>query len=71
MSDKQRYRGPDIIEVGDAKAITMDTGEPVRDNPGEEPVSWYDASKDPTNPINQQEGTLADEGSGSGESSEA
>jgi hypothetical protein len=67
---KQRYHGPDIVEVGDVASITTANGEPVRDNPGQEPPDWYDASKDPTHQ-HHGKGKLADEDSGSEGSAEA
>jgi hypothetical protein len=69
MGDKQRYRGPDIVEMGDVESITTSDGTPVRDNPHQEPPTYYDASKDPTNPVNWSEEGQGGEGeSGEGES---
>lgn len=38
--DKQRYRGPEIVDAGDVRTVTTAGSAPVRDNPGIDPADW-------------------------------
>ena len=41
---KEKYRGPDIVDVGDVIASTTGHSEPVRDLESD-PPTWYNAAK--------------------------
>jgi hypothetical protein len=41
---KQRYRGPEVVDVGDVAATTTNLGAPVRDNPNIDPPTYYNAN---------------------------
>jgi hypothetical protein len=41
---KQRYRGPEVVDMGDVAATTTNMGAPVRDNPGIDPPTYYNAN---------------------------
>jgi hypothetical protein len=43
-TDKLRYREPEIVEIGDAVALTGVWKEPVRDNPNADNPAWYNAN---------------------------
>jgi len=41
---KLRYNGPQIVDIGDAVALTGYIGSPVRDNPLVDTPAYYDAN---------------------------
>ena len=42
---KEKYHGPDIVDVGDAIASTTSEKEPVWERGSENPRTWYNASE--------------------------
>jgi hypothetical protein len=42
---KEKYRGPDIVDVGDVVASTTGGGEPVWERGSENPRTWYNAAE--------------------------
>lgn len=42
---KEKYRGPDIVDVGDVVASTTSVSEPVGERPIGSPPSYYNAAE--------------------------
>jgi hypothetical protein len=42
---KEKYCGPDIVDVGDVVASTTGGTEPVRERPFSDPPTWYNVDE--------------------------